>query len=124
MLVHRISDAENQIGGGLIEEVIQVAEGELKLVETMAESEVYVPPPSVEAVNFLRGWMLTSNADGTSLKRSRRKVNGTIFLGTSTLEARKSRRINRYPLDKQFRRHPKIPDLHDPVVLITFGSQT
>ncbi len=55
MLVHRISDAENQIGGGLIEEVIQVAEGELKLVETMAESEVYVPPPSVEAVDFLRG---------------------------------------------------------------------
>ncbi len=46
MLVHRISDAENQIGGGLIEEVIQVAEGELKLVETMAESEVYVPSPS------------------------------------------------------------------------------
>lgn len=43
MLVHRISDAENQIGGGLIEEVIQVAEGELKLVETMAKSEVYVP---------------------------------------------------------------------------------
>lgn len=43
VLVYRISDAENQIGGGLIEEVIQVAEGELKLVETMAESEVYVP---------------------------------------------------------------------------------
>ncbi|CAF9940675.1 MAG: hypothetical protein ALECFALPRED_008788 [Alectoria fallacina] len=40
-LVYRISDAENQIGGGLIEEVIQVAEGELKLVETMAESEVW-----------------------------------------------------------------------------------
>ena len=43
MLIHRISDAETQIGGGLIEEVIQVAEGELKLVETMAESQVYVP---------------------------------------------------------------------------------
>lgn len=42
MLVHRISEAENQIGGGLIEEVIQVAEGELKLVDTMAESKVYV----------------------------------------------------------------------------------
>lgn len=37
----QISDAENQIGGGLIEEVIQVAEGELKLVETMAESQVW-----------------------------------------------------------------------------------
>lgn len=43
MPIHRISDAETQIGGGLIEEVIQVAEGELKLVETMAESQVYVP---------------------------------------------------------------------------------
>ena len=42
--VLRISDAENQIGGGLIEEVIQVAEGELKLVETMAEHQVYVTP--------------------------------------------------------------------------------
>ena len=43
MFIHRISDAEQQIGGGLIEEVIEVAEGELKLVETMAESQVYVP---------------------------------------------------------------------------------
>ena len=42
-LVRRISDAENQIGGGLIEEVIQVAEGELKLVDVMAESKAYVP---------------------------------------------------------------------------------
>jgi NADH dehydrogenase (ubiquinone) 1 alpha subcomplex subunit 5 len=33
---------ENQIGAGLIEEVIQVAEGELKLVEVMAKAEVYV----------------------------------------------------------------------------------
>lgn len=36
----RISDAETQIGGGLIEEVIEVAEGELKLVDTMFESRV------------------------------------------------------------------------------------
>ena len=42
LLISRISDAERQIGGGLIEEVIEVAEGELKLVETMAESQVYV----------------------------------------------------------------------------------
>jgi NADH dehydrogenase (ubiquinone) 1 alpha subcomplex subunit 5 len=31
---------ENQIGAGLIEEVIQVAEGELKLVKVMAEAKV------------------------------------------------------------------------------------
>lgn len=43
--LYRISDAENQIGGGLIEEVIQVAEGELKLVDCMAESKVYVLSP-------------------------------------------------------------------------------
>ena len=41
---YRISDAETRIGGGLIEEVIEVAEGELKLVETIAESQVYVSP--------------------------------------------------------------------------------
>ena len=35
---------ENQIGGGLIEEVIQVAEGELKLVGVMAQAKVYVFP--------------------------------------------------------------------------------
>jgi NADH dehydrogenase (ubiquinone) 1 alpha subcomplex subunit 5 len=38
----RISDAENQIGAGLIEEVIQVAEGELKLLDTMIDAKVYV----------------------------------------------------------------------------------
>ena len=36
----RINDVETQIGGGLIEEVIEVAEGELKLVSTMSESKV------------------------------------------------------------------------------------
>jgi NADH dehydrogenase (ubiquinone) 1 alpha subcomplex subunit 5 len=33
---------ENKIGAGLIEEVIQVAEGELKLVDVMLRSKVYV----------------------------------------------------------------------------------
>lgn len=36
----RIAELENKIGAGLIEEVIQVAEGELKLVDTMIESKV------------------------------------------------------------------------------------
>lgn len=103
VLVYRISDAENQIGGGLIEEVIQVAEGELKLVETMAESEVYVPHlvaiQSAEALIFLLIWMLTFGADGRSLKRSRRKVNGTILQEISIRRARRSLRINRYPKD-------------------------
>ena len=37
---------ENQIGAGLIEEVIQVAEGELKLVDTMLDSRMYVASTS------------------------------------------------------------------------------
>ena len=39
-LPHRIAEIENKIGAGLIEEVIQVAEGELKLVDTMTEAKV------------------------------------------------------------------------------------
>lgn len=35
-----IADLENKIGAGLIEEVIAVAEGEHKLVETMAAAQV------------------------------------------------------------------------------------
>ena len=61
--IHRISDAEQQIGGGLIEEVIQVAEGELKLVETMAEYQVYVSgllAIRLKGFTFSSGSMLTS----------------------------------------------------------------
>jgi hypothetical protein len=36
----RIAEIENKIGAGLIEEVIQVAEGELKLVDAMTQSKV------------------------------------------------------------------------------------
>ena len=35
----RILELENKIGSGLIEEVIQVAEGELKLVDTMVQAK-------------------------------------------------------------------------------------
>jgi NADH dehydrogenase (ubiquinone) 1 alpha subcomplex subunit 5 len=36
----RISELETKIGAGLIEEVIQVAEGELELVDTMVQAKV------------------------------------------------------------------------------------
>jgi len=36
----RISELENRLGAGLIEEVIQVAEGEHKLVDAMVEAKV------------------------------------------------------------------------------------
>ncbi|KAK2044062.1 hypothetical protein LZ31DRAFT_304960 [Colletotrichum somersetense] len=37
----QISELENKIGAGLIEEVIQVAEGELKLVDVMKQAKVW-----------------------------------------------------------------------------------
>ena len=46
-VLHRIIDIENKIGGGLIEEIIQVAEGELKLAHTMLQARVYVSPPLI-----------------------------------------------------------------------------
>ena len=44
LIGNRVSEIENKIGAGLIEEVIQVAEGELKLVDVLAKSKVYVLP--------------------------------------------------------------------------------
>ena len=38
--LYSISDLESRLGAGLIEEVIQVAEGEHKLVDVMTESKV------------------------------------------------------------------------------------
>ncbi|TVY14879.1 NADH-ubiquinone oxidoreductase 29.9 kDa subunit [Lachnellula arida] len=38
---YRIEEIENKIGAGLIEEVIQVAEGELKLVDVLKRAEVW-----------------------------------------------------------------------------------
>jgi NADH dehydrogenase (ubiquinone) 1 alpha subcomplex subunit 5 len=40
----RIDSIEQKIGAGLIEEVIQVAEGELQLVDEMLRHQVYVWP--------------------------------------------------------------------------------
>jgi hypothetical protein len=37
-----VQEIEEKIGGGLLEEVIQVAEGERRLVDTMIENKVYV----------------------------------------------------------------------------------
>jgi NADH dehydrogenase (ubiquinone) 1 alpha subcomplex subunit 5 len=51
LTIARIGEIENKIGAGLIEEVIQVAEGELKLADVLLQSKVYVsfPLDSVEA---------------------------------------------------------------------------
>lgn len=42
----RINEIEKQISGGLLEEVVEVAENELKLTYQMHESKVYVMPPN------------------------------------------------------------------------------
>jgi NADH dehydrogenase (ubiquinone) 1 alpha subcomplex subunit 5 len=39
LIPYRVGELENKIGAGLIEEVIQVAEGELKLVDVMFQSK-------------------------------------------------------------------------------------
>ncbi|CAN9179851.1 unnamed protein product [Alternaria alternata] len=41
--LYSISDLESRLGAGLIEEVIQVAEGEHKLVDVMTEAKVWEP---------------------------------------------------------------------------------
>jgi NADH dehydrogenase (ubiquinone) 1 alpha subcomplex subunit 5 len=40
LIADRISEIESQIGAGLIEEVIQVAEGEHELADKMAEDKM------------------------------------------------------------------------------------
>ena len=41
-MYNRVMELEERIGQGLIEEVIRVAQGELKLVDTMLEHKVYI----------------------------------------------------------------------------------
>ncbi|KAJ9635800.1 hypothetical protein H2201_000206 [Coniosporium apollinis] len=41
LTIEQVNDLENRIGAGLIEEVIQVAEGEYQLVDKMVESKVW-----------------------------------------------------------------------------------
>lgn len=62
---YRISKVENEIGAGLIEEVIQVAEGELKLVDVMLKNKVYVsmhPEPIMPSTDRLPGGMSSSRS--------------------------------------------------------------
>ena len=80
---------ETQIGGGLIEEVIEVAEGELKLVNIMSQSQVYVSPHPAESVARDACVRMLTRTAGRTLRRSLRPVNGIIFQGISTLSPHK-----------------------------------
>jgi hypothetical protein len=53
LIRNRVDTIETKIGAGLIEEVLQVAEGELTLVETMLSHQVYVPTLSLLMDNLL-----------------------------------------------------------------------
>lgn len=45
LLLNRVDEIEQKIGAGLIEEVLQVAEGELILVDELLKYQVYVLMP-------------------------------------------------------------------------------
>ena len=81
---------ETQIGGGLIEEVIEVAEGELKLVNVMSQSQVYVFPQPAESVARDACVRMLTHTDGRTWRRSLHPVNGSTFQGISTLFPHKS----------------------------------
>jgi NADH dehydrogenase (ubiquinone) 1 alpha subcomplex subunit 5 len=40
LTVGRVQELEQKLGAGLIEEVIQVAEGELRIIDTMEKAKV------------------------------------------------------------------------------------
>ena len=88
LLRDRVEEMENQIGGGLIEEVIQVAEGELKLVDEMLKAKVWVLLyGSVWAVRTL-----TRATGGRSWKTRLEKGSGSILHAISTRPGLRRRR--------------------------------
>jgi len=68
----RINSLEQKFAAGLIEEVLQVAEGELELVDEMLRNQVYV-----HVFHFPAAQLLTF-PDGSLSKRRHQKANGPI----------------------------------------------
>ena len=101
MVFCRISNVEDQIGGGLIEEVIQVAEGELQLVDTMLQSKVFVSAYPMQKYSRPVAQCANAGIDGKSSTKSHYQVNGTISLEINIPLAR------RHPLTNRI-----IQDLH------------
>jgi len=114
---------ENKIGAGLIEEVIQVAEGELKLVDIMLKAKVYVSIPP------LMGMISTNNrsAVGKIWKRSLLKASGNTLCATRVPLLHSNPLKNKWSIsrrrqDVQYRRivnriycHLETPDAFCPV---------
>jgi phosphoserine phosphatase len=78
--LRRIAGVEKEIGAGLIEEVIQVAEGELKLVDEMAKSQVYVTL-FTSGPRFQAPVADLGVTDGRSSQRNLDQDNGHILNG-------------------------------------------
>jgi hypothetical protein len=84
---------EDKIGGGLIEEVIQVAEGELKLADILLKAKVY------DSCSFkLFGSKGANNhiADGKIWRRNQSRDNGHISCATRAHLLRSSHFKNKY----------------------------
>ena len=81
-----ISELENRLGGGLIEEVIQVAEGEHKLVDEMIKHKVYVTTPGRCSFEYL----LTKSTVGSHSKSRRQRASGSSSNADSAVTPRRS----------------------------------
>ena len=76
---YRIDGIEKKIGAGLIEEVVQVAEGELELVDEMLQHQMYVSYiPFSTRLN-----LLTADADGMSWRRNLHPASGCILIAAT-----------------------------------------
>jgi NADH dehydrogenase (ubiquinone) 1 alpha subcomplex subunit 5 len=90
----QIGEIEQEIRAGLIEEVIQVAEGERMLVDTLLEHEVYVfllVPSQCRVTGNSVEDVLTVITDGKTSRRSRQRANGRTTSATHMLAARRHR---------------------------------
>lgn len=79
---HRVEEVENKIGAGLIEEVIKVAESELKLIDIMYKSKAYVYSRS--HVYSLHDANIIYLA-GRTWRRSLRRASGTTSSANGTI---------------------------------------
>ena len=70
--LYRIAEIEDKIGAGLIEEVLQVAEGELGLVDEMIASRMYAS--STPQGYFI--WYANGDTDGSHWKKRPLQASG------------------------------------------------
>jgi NADH dehydrogenase (ubiquinone) 1 alpha subcomplex subunit 5 len=52
LIVRRVAEIESKIGAGLLEEIVQVAQGENLLASVMVENKVYVSPTFLNASSY------------------------------------------------------------------------